>query len=354
MKRISLLLAAIFLCGVAVQRDALAQPAPEPAPVAPEQSRQHMIRVRNVPPRIMAWWLDPRNNAEPMEIQISRKNEEMVEPRRVGKAPDAMPLPAGVQRIVPIDAQKALLVFGTDAGVKELQDLVNFLDQPLRQVEVEGQFVQISAEDVENLPLDFKTGKNPPGPAVAKSAIAVGQVRGNFSTLLTQLVAQNKAKIIMAPRVTTHNNFAASLGTSSSQPAVIGMKGEDGTFRPLFDAVTQPENARIGIGMSFRFTVTPSINADDTLTLLIAPMRTLQLTTSQKNNEPLLLQKLDGVLSIANVRDGDTIALTGLTTRLFAKVEDDPNAPASNVVLFVTARIVRRAGEEAQPVALQR
>lgn len=276
----------------------------------------------------------------------------MTQLTRVGKAPGAMPLPAGVQSVVPVDAQNVLLVLATDAGLKELEKMVDFLDQSMRQVEVETQFVQISAEDMKNLPFDFGT---------EKGSIAVGRgSRTNrklqtFQTALAQLIAQNKAKIIAAPRVTTLNNLTASLGTSLPQPAVIGIKDENGTFRPLFDAATQPETPRVSIGMSFRFTVTPTINADDTVTLVMAPMRTLQLTTSQNNNEPLLLQKLDGVVTIANVFDGDTIAVTGLTSRLFAKVEDDPNAPASNVVLFVTPRIVRRAGvDDVQPVALRR
>ncbi|MBW3637169.1 MAG: hypothetical protein KY445_12010, partial [Armatimonadetes bacterium] len=240
----------------------------------------------------------------------------------------------------------SLLVFGTEAGTKELERVVGLLDKPLRQVEVEGQFVQISAEDVKTLPIDFGTEQSP---------ASVGVVRGNFQAQLSQLVAQKKAKVIMAPRVTTINNLTASLGTSTSRPAVIGVKGEDGAFRPLFDSTSQNKNSRLLLGTSFQFTVTPTINADDTVTLFVTPSQTLQLINSQNKDEPLWSQQLNGARIIANVRDTDTLAVTGLTSRLFSELEIDPKAPVYNVVLFVTPRIIRRAGvDDVKPVALQR
>ncbi|MBW3637168.1 MAG: hypothetical protein KY445_12005, partial [Armatimonadetes bacterium] len=129
MKRISLLLAAMFLCGVAVQRDALPQPLPELAPVAPERPRQRMIRVKNVSPTLIAWWIDPNNNPTPLQFSLSGKNEDRASLTGAilsdaMKPSGVMLLPAGIQRVVAIDAQNSLLVFGTEAGTKELERVV--------------------------------------------------------------------------------------------------------------------------------------------------------------------------------------------------------------------------------------
>jgi len=72
----------------------------------------------------MAWWLDPKNHPVPRDGSASQS----------GIRPN-FTLPDGIDRIVVIDPQMALLVFGTDAGVEELRQTIQFLDRPPRKIE---------------------------------------------------------------------------------------------------------------------------------------------------------------------------------------------------------------------------
>lgn len=96
-----------------------------------------LIALRNVKPRLMAFWLDPKNHPAPPEFAPPSGRESPV-PAKVSPQ-----LPEGIDRIVVIDAQNALLVFGTEAGVGQLRRIIAFLDKTQRQVEVEAFLVSI-------------------------------------------------------------------------------------------------------------------------------------------------------------------------------------------------------------------
>src|SRR4028118_1911209 len=64
-------------------------------------------------------------------------------------------LPEGIDQMVAIDPQNALLVYGTEEGLRELEALIAFLDRPLRQVEIEAQFVQVNTQDVNQFGITF-------------------------------------------------------------------------------------------------------------------------------------------------------------------------------------------------------
>lgn len=291
----------------------LAQDAEPPALVKMRETppRQRLIKIKNVPSAFVAYQLDPAHNPRPVVLRAADKTME---------AKGAFELPDGITEIVSVDPQNVLLVVGgSDEDIRRLQELIDVLDQPMRQVELEAQFVELSAEDAKTFGIDFSRDKA----AVLREkkeketpmAIQIGFVRNNFTARLNALIAAGKGKIIAAPRVTAFNNLSATME----------VKVEIGTLSDGKRTFTfEPVGAKL--------TMTPTINGDDTITLL--------LNAGGKDGGK------DGAESgtnfIVNLRDGDTIALGGLSP-LFAPA-DAIESP--NVLVFFTARIIRRAGDD--------
>jgi general secretion pathway protein D len=186
-------------------------------------------------------------------------------------------------------------------------------------------------------------------------------VRGNFQATLAAEVTANRAKIVSAPRVTAINNLTAEIASQTSRPVVltdtqIGIGGQVGIQQRL-----------IFINTSVALTVTPTINNDDTVTVLMQP----QFQTQDQGTDATLGAgqiSSNIVRTVANVRDGQTIALGGLRVKnstvggskipllsdipliggLFrsrTRLEND-----DDLIIFLTARIVRRQGDEAAVV----
>lgn len=408
------------------------------------RKRQQLVRVRNVSPRVMAYWLDPANNELPAEFRMSRRNGDRYNDHsfttdgginnssnslqnnssfvtpfngngnfnpnvstnpyinrgnaefrsnaqfgggnnnnnnnnggnrgnnnggrnggngRGGAGGGVFQLPEGVDRIVAIDPQNALLVFGTDEGVRELTETIAFLDKPLRQVEIEAQFVTVSTSDSRAFGIDFSTSQgnfNANGNGFAPSApsnngsFQLGFVRGNFQATLSALLAQSRAKVITAPRVTAINNLTASLQSSTVTTVVLTSVSQN------INGNLATQQTPVFISTNIGLTVTPTINNDDTITVLMQPELSTQTPTSGLFPD-INQQTLE---TIANVRDGDTIALGGLkaktVTRSGDKVPVLSDIPIlgslfksrraidqeSDLIIFLTARIIRRAGDE--------
>jgi type II secretory pathway component GspD/PulD (secretin) len=284
---------------------------------------------------------------------------------RGGAGGGVFQLPEGVDRIVAVDPQNALLVFGTAEGVRELQDTIAILDRPLRQVEIEAQFVTVSTADSRNFGIDFSTAQgnfNASNTGFASPAsqgsFQVGFVRGNFQATLNALLTKNRAKLITAPRVTAINNLTASLFSTTSRPLILTTAVQGGG---LNGGQAQGQNL-IYIESNTGLTVTPTINNDDTITVLMQPQVEQQTLLADIQAPLLTRQELE---TIANVRDGDTIALGGLKTRDVsrggAKVPLLGDLPfglgkffrsrsatdnESELIIFLTARIVRRLEED--------
>jgi type II secretory pathway component GspD/PulD (secretin) len=408
------------------------------------RKRNHMVRMRNVSPQMMAYWLDPSNNPMPAQLQQSDRNRgRMGRQARANNAlsaadqaallgvpgtqgPFGIPsftaptfgvnpytqrtgaefrsnaqfgggrggggggfggntggaggiggrggagggvfqLPEGVDRIVAIDPQNALLVFGTEEGVRELQDTIAFLDRPLRQVEIEAQFVDVSTSDSRNFGIDFSTAQgnfnannqgfaSPP----VDGAFQVGFVRGNFQATLNALMTKNRAKLITAPRVTAINNLTAELFSDTQSPLILTTAISTGGNNQGGQGTAQGQNL-IYITTSVGLTVTPTINNDDTITVLMEP--TLEAQTPVEGIDAPRITS-NSVRTIANVRDGDVIALGGLKNKnisrggsripllgdipLIGKLFRSRSASdqESELIIFLRATIIRRAGDD--------
>lgn len=401
-----------------------------------ERKRMQQIRLRNVPPSLMAYWIDPANNEMPIQLQSARNNQSRYGANAIaqatlsdgnqfaasdemasslnpgvasgfntgsvnpytqqrsnaevrssaqfgrggrggnrggrggargggGGASGVFTLPEGVDQIVAIDPQNALLVFGTDEGVRELTETIQFLDRPLRQVEIEAQFVSVNTNDTDAFGINYNTSQGnfnasatgfAPAPPTTGGSLQVGFVRGSFQATLSALISTNRAKILTAPRVLAINNLTASLQSTQTTPIILtssigGIGGQVATSQRV-----------INVSTTIGLTVTPTINNDDTITVLMQPEVSTQNAVPGQTIPSFMTQSLE---TIANVKDGDTIALGGLKTKKIARGTDkipilsdipllgklfrsrSATGQETDLIIFLTARIVRRADDDA-------
>jgi type II secretory pathway component GspD/PulD (secretin) len=363
---IAVALTALSISGIGSLQGAIAQEQPA---ILQEQgaTQPHRIRLRNVAPAFMAWWLDPAHNTEPLLYQVSRANAEGVLPVGPLEKDPTKPLgdyklPAGIDKLVPLDAQNTLLVVGTGAGVAELEKVIAGLDKVLKQVQVEVHYLEISEDGVKKLGLkNFSRAseKDPVSwailtpnskPKVTQTSTQLGLAN---SSMVEEMVRKSKARLIAAPRVTAINNLTAALRSTTSRPFTLGPEGPDSGF-PMY---TEPDTESLlywssGLGI----TVRPSINNDRTINLALAPGVTLKLLVPPKaspKDAPLDLnsvktvwqRQLGGIVNLTNIEDGQTVAIMGLKSdSLITRNPTDKSKPA-NMLVLVTPYIIRRADD---------
>ncbi|PQV63404.1 type II and III secretion system protein [Abditibacterium utsteinense] len=349
--------ASFFVAGAAFPVGAWAQNA---ATSQTARRQTKTIAIKNVAPSLMAWWLDPAHNTFPVQFQHSQNNRED-NPLIVEKENpkwEIPALPAGIERVVGLEAQKTLLVFGTEAGVAELERIVALLDKPLRQIEIECRFIDIDPKDAKQL------GFSPPANSKERYAAVPLMPNVNWNSTLNGMLADGKAKIISAPRVTAFNNLTAALSMSTSTPVFVDIKtrGE----KPEKSVNLSGENGQlVWTTTQNTFTVIPTINSDESITLQLAPARILKVSqaflepTTAKNKVPteqevIPPRVLEGALIKTTVQDGQTIALTGFTSQFYTDFLETGAKPSSNILLLVTTRIIRRDGDDVQTVAFKR
>ena len=290
--------------------------------------------------------------------------------------------PKGIGTIISIDAQNALLVYGTADGVAQLRQIIDFLDRPIRQVEIEAQFVDVGTTDAKAFGLSISSN-NADSTDTNSISSNLGTVPsgeggtsltarfGSFQATLKALVTNKKARIVNSPRVTTLNNLTATLFSATSTPIVLssttsGIGGQVGSQQNAFFLTT-----------SIGLVVTPTINNDDTITVFLTPQVQVQTpvqTTStggSSNNNSSNQNTASSIpaftsqylTTVATVKDGDTIVLGGLRTKNVSFTENDipilskipiigglfkskqKNDDDRELVIFLTARILHRTDD---------
>ena len=346
---------ALFLgAAFALGSSSHAQAAPLEQTATPEKPAlvSAQIRVRNVPSNLMAYWLDPNHQMMPIEIQSSIANSgkvpqlqdddwKIVDPPAAPVAPVDKPLklrpnngygplnlklPTGIETVVSIEPQSIIFARGTAAGIEQLRALVAQLDVPLSKVEVEVQFFQLARADLGALSPAFTTNKIGGNPVVVASAnenpvkspdaSRIGFVSNGWRKNVNELIAQDKLKIITAPRVTAISGLTAKLQSQEMRyfayaalPENHSDEARENRILPVGSVLTTTETGITCTPMVYKDLIQLDLEA-------FLPSRVLHLTTP--------------------VKDGESLAVEFPT--------EDANSETATV-LFVTARIIRRAGE---------
>jgi len=278
-------------------------------------------------------------------------------------------LPEGIDQLVAIDPQNIILVYGTAEAVAELQTIIDYLDRPIRQVEIEAQFIDVSVNELRGFGVQFFNGGVPGadgmggGSSIGTGVPGANQLTisyGQYAAQLSLLAQSGNSRIISSPRVTTMNNLQASLQSSQTTPIVLtssttGIGGQVAQAQQAFSLTTS-----VGIQ------VTPTILNDDTITVFVSPQVQTQAPTPGLGGggagaAPAIPTVLSQQLTtVANVTDSDVIVLGGLRTRsetiantripilsripIIGKLFQSRNKTDVDreLVIFLTARIYRR------------
>ena len=285
------------------------------------------VKLRNVPVELVAYWLDSTRQRVPSQIQHSRSNsfpflrqELDALPRQPGNGngPKDLKLPVGIETLIAVAPQNVLRVRGTAAGIEELKKLLVELDVPINQVEVEAQFCQMSPQTLKALPLKF--AKNEDTSYAPSVALVPPTIR--LSAELNRLIADNKVRVITAPRVTVTDGLSAQIYSTETRPMMLSPD-----IKKWADTTESEKQWLPGISsvqMQTGFNCTPIFHGD-VIKLFMRP--TLNDRSANVS---------------ANLRDGETLAIVMPT---------DESDMINRTVIFVTARIVRRAGDAPAPQA---
>ncbi|RYX84678.1 hypothetical protein EON83_08555 [bacterium] len=325
---------------------------PTPPTVDVQSLKVYEIALKHVAPHMMAYWLDPAHQPIPAELDLDLP--QVVKPRAAtpqtpparANTPKMFALPVGVENVVAVDERKVLLIIGTEEGAKAISKTVAFLDQPLRSVEIETRIVAFSQDELKAAGLNFDYGAAPmiqeTAAAQQKTLPTIGFLRGNFSKALEEHNKNASFAPIDSPRVTTTNNLPTSftLGRTHLAPAKVSEN---------LATIVPQSNTPLDLQSQLKFKLTPTINNDDTVTLLANIESKVQLT-NRGTTDALALGKPAAIQTIMNVRDGETIALRGLSRDFISKfltpdsANDVPGAKPdaeAELVVFFTAHIVR-------------
>ncbi|MBV9864512.1 MAG: hypothetical protein JO316_04130 [Abitibacteriaceae bacterium] len=348
-----------------------------PLPIDPEakdtKSYQY-IKLRNMSPRMMAWWIDPKHNPVPLGFnektddvdenakELGANNGQMALPN---KAAPLFDLPEGIESIVAVDPQDVLLAYGTTAGLNHLRFVIDYLDKPLRQIEVEAQYVAMTVQDAQELGIERLNTQRIDNAYMSE----LGLLRRDYRRILDHLIQQNRAKVISSPRVTAINNASARIVTSLKTPVYISINPQGGEPPVSSTASSLKRENQFYVASQSGLRVTPTINNDETITLRMNPYIKLALTKEGVSTS-IPLSTPSSINATAIVRDGDTIWLSGLNVNSIKMGNQQLPSPWSNLsspsangrytattpaandkgdkrelFLLVTPRIVRRADD---------
>lgn len=278
------------------------------------------IKVRNIPVGLVAYWLDPAHQMIPQQLRISRSNsgywtreiDELPRQAGNGNGPKDLTLPAGIDAVIAIEPSNVLKVRGTEAGIEALKKLVAELDVPINQAEVEAKFCFISPQILKTLPLKFVESEGGGAPSIASMPPTL-----SLDTELNKLIAANKIRLITAPRVTAIDGLTAQLYSTESRSIMLSPLAKKWGDIPEAERPWQPGLTTVQLRTGFNCT---PIFHGDLIKLLMSPT-------------------LDNVSAnvTANMRDGQTIAIS---------MPVDKSNLDRHLVIFVTTRVIRRAGDE--------
>jgi general secretion pathway protein D len=268
-------------------------------------------------------------------------------------------MPPGITRVMYDPTDNSLIVQGDDAAIRELELLIAQFDVAPKQVIIKVEFITTSTSLDRALGIDWFyqrgsvfAGVRPGTFARAADPIFLNYATGNISTRLRTLLTEGWGRTVTSPLVRTLNNQTASIANSVQTTIFINTvtSGPGGiiiTPNPVpLQAVTF-------------LTVTPRINGDQTITVFLNPslqgFGQLKRGPDGQEIPDILNQQIQVV---ARVRNGETIALGGLTNKVdnysqsrIPILSDLPiigqlfrgrntNTSSSELIIFVTPTIV--------------
>lgn len=216
------------------------------------------------------------------------------------------------------DVDNSVIVRGTPEKVEYIRKIIRqFLDIPPKQVMIKAEFITVSSSELRSFGIDWDFARVnlqvgapgfAPGTRGQGQTVFINYANGNLVTALRAQLTSGKGKIVNAPIITTMNNTPAFiLDAITSWIAVQTIAPGPIGGQPVVSTTPVPVNAVTGLS------VTPRINADGTITLVLTP--TVQdfgkiVTLPNVGNLPEIINQ--SVFTVRRIKNGETIVIGGL------------------------------------------
>jgi type IV pilus assembly protein PilQ len=251
----------------------------------------------------------------------------------------------------------SIIVTESLEGMLATENLINQLDQRPRQVLIEAKLIEVSLDNELDYGIQWNYGGattnsngsvnaigttvgptgTPPTPGALPSAgttlsgitsagaigaggsgtgvslaadkifgaLTLGRIANNYlvNATITAAATEGKAKVLSDPKITTLNNQAANINVTTQIPYVTSNVASTGVQTQTVSYVTT----------GIQLTVTPSINADGRILLIINPNVSQPSVTASANTQTgaPAVDTRNAQTSVL-VRDGETIVIGGL------------------------------------------
>jgi len=268
-------------------------------------------------------------------------------------------LPAGTQDLTYNPANNTLIFRGTSQAYQELLNILAQIDQAPKQVTVKVEFITTTQNLDKSLGIDWNyeragifAGVAPGRFASSADPVFLNYATGNISTRLRTLLTNGFGRVVTAPVVRTFNNQLATVSAGTSTWVFV-------TNQTITNGIVSTSVSPQAINITSTLQVRPRINGDNTITMTLAPnisSITGFRTSPDGNQFPEFT--FQSIQVAVRVKDGETIALGGLTTKqdtvqqsripllsdlpiigqLFRRKQT--NQGSSELIIFVTPKIV--------------
>lgn len=266
---------------------------------ASPQPQWRQVYVHYVRPDMIAYWIDPAHQPVPPEYQ----NHQMY----------PIPFPENTSQYIPqikaagnsfsgqvvaIDAQNGLSILSSQEDFDRDKKIIELLDQPLQQVDVEARFLYGDSPILNTiLPKSLDWHSATENNAAYKMAV----VSDDADSLVQRLRATGKIQEINSPRVTTLDNLPANLWSITTIPINVELKTDyPGQILPIQSI----DGEQIGLGVTNMVRVIPVINSDGSVTMSVALVYEAMLVdnrdwlSAKAHHQPIQInnKEHDGVL----------------------------------------------------------
>jgi type IV pilus assembly protein PilQ len=212
----------------------------------------------------------------------------------------------------------SLIVSDIPGKVQMIAEMARELDSRTPQVEIVSKLVDVSADDSENLGINWSVmnvtagefiggaGVNSPTPG-AVGGVRVGTVQSwaQLDMMLDALARTQRANIVSNPNITTVNNREAKILVGAKIPLIVADEAGN--------AITQLTT----VGIQMR--VTPHVNSDRTITLDLHP-EVSELSSQATVQGGVIINTSEADTRVI-VEDGETAIIGGLIRDVESEVK---------------------------------
>ncbi len=211
----------------------------------------------------------------------------------------------------------SLIVRGSEEDIADLQRHISMFDVAPKQVQIKVEFVTTGSSSAKSLGFDWLyergtliTGNRPGTFALAGDPIFLSYQTGNITARMRTQILTGKGKVVQAPVIRTLNNQPASIVQQVTTSIFINQLVSVGNGQ----VIVAPQLVQIPITTGLA--VAPRINEDGTVTCFInVPVQDFGQIRRGPNGEEVPDVLSQQISVVARVRDGDTIALGGMTRK---------------------------------------